>query len=204
MPIRTDLARRHALIAAEGHVPSALPGWEKATGSVRLSLAVGASLWRTLSTWREDGGSALCAAEQKGQTFFLERGTCRIHQGDGEAIAWRAGGFAFIPGGNVGQVSGTRDARVTVFDQEFEPLAGVDPPPATCDHGNEVEGDPFLGNQRAIFQTLLPSDPRFDLAINISPISRGMRSGWRPTLRRGLRPLGTSRHPSIRRKINTG
>lgn len=171
-------------------MPSALPGWEKATGSVRLSLAVGASLWRTLSTWREDGGSALCAAEQKGQTFFLERGTCRIHQGDGEAIAWRAGGFAFIPGGNVGQVSGTRDARVTFFDQEFEPLAGVDPPPATCDHGNEVEGDPFLGNQRAIFQTLLPSDPRFDLAINIFTDQPGDAVGMASYAPPGFAALG--------------
>ena len=37
----------------------------------------------------------------------------------------------------------------------------------TFGHAKEVQGEPFLGNERAVLQTLLPSDPRFDLAINI-------------------------------------
>lgn len=56
---------------------------------------------------------------------------------------------------------------MTVFRKDFEPLAGMELPPVTFGHANEFQGEPFLGNERAILQTLLPIDPRFDLAINI-------------------------------------
>jgi (S)-ureidoglycine aminohydrolase len=76
-----------------------------------------------------------------------------------------------------GRVFGTADARVTVFRKDFEPLAGVEWPPATFGHANDVKGEPFLGNERAISQTLLPMDPRFDLAINIFTYQPG-DAGW--------------------------
>ena len=66
-----------------------------------------------------------------------------------------------------GRVFGTADARVTVFRKDFEPLAGMEWPPGTFGRASDVKGEPFLGNERANSQTLLPIDPRFDLAINI-------------------------------------
>ena len=70
---------------------------------------------------------------------------------------------------SAGQVFGTAEARVTVFRKDFEPLAGMELPPVTFGHANEFQGEPFLGNERAILQTLLPIGPRFYLAINIFP-----------------------------------
>lgn len=80
---------------------------------------------------------------------------------------------ALISAFPVGQVVGAADARLTVFRKDFEPLAGVQAPPVTSGHANEVKGEPFMGNARAVLQTLLPSDPRFDLAINIFPYQPG-------------------------------
>ena len=167
MHTRSVVSSRHALIAPDGHVPSAFPGWEEATGFIMLSPAMGASLSQILITFQEDGGSALFVADQKEHAFYVETGTCRIHHGDGEVIELGASGFAFSPAETACRVVGSRDARVTVFRKDFEPLAGLELPPVTFGHANEVKGEPFLGNERAVLQTLLPIDPRFDLAINI-------------------------------------
>lgn len=80
---------------------------------------------------------------------------------------------ASISAFSAGQVFGTAEARVTVFRKDFEPLPGVEWPLGTLGYANEFQGEPFLGNERAILQTLLPIDPRFDLAITIFPYQPG-------------------------------
>ena len=45
---RTRVSLRHALIAPDGHVPSAFPGWEGAVAHVLISPAMGAEFSQIL------------------------------------------------------------------------------------------------------------------------------------------------------------
>ena len=65
------------------------------------------------------------------------------------------------------EINGTENTRVTVFRKIFEGLAGVEPPPLVHGSAADVPGEPFLGNPRALLQTLLPVDERYDMAVNV-------------------------------------
>jgi len=148
-------------------VPSAFPGWEKATGFVILSPAMGASLSQILITFEEDEGCAVFEADENEHALYLECGSCEVVLEKGETIQLGVTGFAFIPAGTAFRLIGSADARITLFRKVFEALPDYEAPPVTHGHASEVKGEPFMGNARAILQTLLPIDPRFDLAINI-------------------------------------
>lgn len=167
MHTRTVVSHRHALIAPDGHVPSAFPGWEKATGFVILSPAMGASLSQILVTFEGNEGRAGFDGDEMEHALYVETGSCRVEIEGGEKIELETTGFAFVPAGLGVSLVGSKDARVTVFRKEFENMDGIGFPPVTFGHASEVEGEPFMGNERAMLKTLLPIDPRFDLAINI-------------------------------------
>lgn len=166
MNTRTVVKARHALIAPDGHVPSAFPGWENATGYVMLSPAMGASLSQILIAFEEDGGEARFPASEHEHAIYIEAGPCWI-EAAGETLSFEHTGYAFIPPHNDLVISGADTARVTVFRKKFEPHPDFDPPPLVHGIPEDVPGEPFLGNERALLQTLLPVDPRFDLAMNI-------------------------------------
>ena len=54
---RTHLGARHALIGPDGHVPSFLPGVEKATTIVLISKEMGARFTQLLLTFTVGGGA---------------------------------------------------------------------------------------------------------------------------------------------------
>lgn len=163
---RTIVSTRHALIAPDGHVPSAFPGWDNATAFVMISPAMGANLSQILITFGTGTGSAVFPASLHEHALYVETGSCRVELPDGE-IELSTTGFVFVPAGTRLVLHGSETTRVTVFRKIFEPLDGVDAPPLVHGTASNIEGEPFLGNPHAILQTLLPIDPRYDLAINI-------------------------------------
>ena len=52
---RTYIGSRHALIAPDGHVPSAWPGIDKVTVVVLISRAMGARFTQLLLTFQAEG-----------------------------------------------------------------------------------------------------------------------------------------------------
>lgn len=163
---RTRVAARHALIAEDGHVPSALPGFLKATPYFLISPAMGAGLTQMLIRLA-GGGSALLPESGQETALYVQSGTCmvRICQETRPLIAQ---GYAFCPAGTALQIhSATDGTLVTCFRKTFEPLDGFDLPPPFFGNAADVEGKPFLGNARALLKTLLPDDFRFDLAMNV-------------------------------------
>lgn len=166
MHTRTHLAARHALIAPDGHVPSAFPDWTDATGFVILSPAMGAKLSQILITFESAKGVASFPADEHEHAFYLESGTVTVTLAD-EEFTLTPGSFLYLPPQTEVRLQGEPEVRLTVFRKIYQPLAGVNPPPVTRGHESEVKGEPFMGNERAILQTLLPIEPAFDLAINI-------------------------------------
>lgn len=163
---RTFVGPRHALIAPDGHVPSMFPGWENATAFVMLSPAMGAELSQMLVTFGADGGIAAFPADLHEHALYVGSGECRILLED-ESIALTATGFIFVPCQTAFEIAGNADTRITVFRKVFEDHPDLERPSLVHGLASEVPGEPFLGNPRALLQTLLPVDPRYDLAMNI-------------------------------------
>ncbi len=163
---RTIVSTRHALIAPDGHVPSTFPGWKNATAFIMLSPAMGAKLSQILITFDAEGGSAIFPASPHEHVLYVETGTCEI------GLPWKTipldtTGFIFVPSDTQLVITGNPDTRVTVFRKIFEPLPDLEPPPMVHGLADDIKGEPFLGNSRALLQTLLPIDPRYDMAMNI-------------------------------------
>ncbi len=163
---RTSVAARHALIAPDGHVPGAFPGWDRATPFVLISPAMGTKLSQILVTYDATGGTARFPAGQHEHAVYLEKGECRAVWNDGD-ITLAAGGFLFVPAQNNLTLHGSESSRLTVFRKIFEPTEDLATPPAVHGNAADIPAEPFLGNEKARLQTLLPPDARYDLAMNI-------------------------------------
>lgn len=162
---RTAVHARHALIAPDGHVPSTFPGWVDATACVILSPAMGANLSQIRVTFG-CAGAAVFPADGHEHVVYVESGKCHVEL-PGETFLLPAAGFIFIPPMTAATLRGDESTRVTLFRKLFEPQAGLAPPPVVHGLATEIPGEPFMGNPRALLQTLLPIDPRFDLAVNL-------------------------------------
>jgi (S)-ureidoglycine aminohydrolase len=162
---RTAVHGRHALIAPDGHVPSTFPGWDNATAYVMISPAMGAKLSQILVTFGADG-CATFTDDGHEHAIYVETGDCKVRM-TGQTVELPAGGFIFIPSETGFTLHGGETTRLTIFRKSFEPLRGLEKPPLVHGHASDIPGEPFLGNPRALLQTLFPIDPRYDLAMNI-------------------------------------
>ncbi len=167
MNTRTQVKLRHALIAPDGHVPSAFPLWENANGYVMLSPAMGAGLSQILVTFAENGGICTFLGDEHEHALYIESGEIEIIIENEKSIKLGPEGFAFIPPETAFQINGTANTRLTLFRKYYEPHPDIEFPPITHGNAKDIRGEPFMGNPRALLKTLLPIDPRFDLAINI-------------------------------------
>lgn len=163
---RTRVAARHALIAEDGHVPSALPGFVNAIPYFLITPAMGAGLTQLLIRFGAKGTAAIPANEME-TALYVHAGRCSVLLGR-KAAELTAGSYAFCPAGNdLAFSSATEGTAVTCFRKRFEPLPKYDPPQPVVGNTSDVEGKPFLGNPRALLKTLFPEDFRYDLAMNI-------------------------------------
>ncbi|MBI4624404.1 MAG: (S)-ureidoglycine aminohydrolase [Verrucomicrobia bacterium] len=163
---RTHVAARHALLAADGHVKSHVPGITGAAAVILINEAMGAGFAQLLVTF-EAGGRAVFPASgvETGGYFESGGGTVAIGR---QKKRCPAGGFFFAPAGEAWAIAAPKaGTRVTLFQKEFAPLAGVTTPKAIIGDAAKVKGQPFLGDPDARLQVLLPDEPEFDLAMNI-------------------------------------
>jgi (S)-ureidoglycine aminohydrolase len=163
---RTKVGHRHALITPDGHVPSVLPGFVNTAAFWHITPAMGANMCQ-LALHFQAGGGGTFPADDREAALYVERGSCVVRIGGAENRI-SAGGYAFAPAGDVlGFADAADDTAVTCFRKTFEPLAGAELPAAVFGEAATVTSQPFLGNPRALLQTLLPDDLRYDLAMNI-------------------------------------
>ncbi len=162
-----DVAKeRYALRAPAGFVPSRIPGWSNCVPVVHISSEMGARFCQWQVTFEAKG-------EGRGQTgsseylVYLVEGKCAATLA-GKKCGMVAGSFAFIPPRTEFHFGpATIGARLLVFEKKYAPLAGHKTPGVIVSHVKSVRGKPFLGNQDARLQTLLPDQPSFDMAVNI-------------------------------------
>lgn len=163
---RARVAARHALITAQNHVNSVVPGIAGATVAILINEALGANFAQLLVTFAADGRAAFRQGEV--QTFgYVMAGEANVAL-DGRKKRLGAGGFFYAPAGEACELSGTKaGTQVTLFQKRYVPLAGAAAPAPIIGDVAKVKGTPFLGDPAANLQVLLPDDPAFDMAVNV-------------------------------------
>ena len=159
---RTHFERDHALIAPDGHVPSPLPAWGGAMGVVLISPAMGARLAQSLVTL-EVGVASLRAAVGVESFFWVIEGELECQ---GQTLGAESYGFWPADAGALA-LDARAPTRLVVFEKRYEPMEGVDAPPAIFGHSGAVAGQPFLGDEDARLQVILPATRDFDMAVNL-------------------------------------
>jgi len=163
---RTVVAARYALLTPDGFVPSNLPGWQACRVVVNISPAMGAKFgqWEVTFGPRGTGAGTTGAFEY---FFYVLAGHCVGHLGK-KKTRLDAGGYLLLPPGTSFRFDGAEEGtRLLVFQKTFVPLAGAKKLPVIIGRQQTVPGLPFLGNEKARLQVLLPDRPEFDLAVNI-------------------------------------
>jgi len=163
---RNVVSERYALLTPSGFVPSSLPGWEKAICNVLISPAMGARFAQLLITLEKEGQ---CVGNTGVNQYFVYvvEGAASIML-DEKKHRLEGGSYVYLPARKDVQLkSGGAAARILIFQKEYEPLPGVAQPEALVGHERDAKGQPFLGDEDARLQVLLPEQPAFDMAVNI-------------------------------------
>jgi (S)-ureidoglycine aminohydrolase len=163
---RNVVKERYALLTPSGFVPSNLPGWEKAVCNVLISPAMGSRFSQLLITLETDGQ---CHGNTGANQYFVYvlKGPASIML-DEKKHRLEAGSYVYLPPGKDVQIkSGGAASRLLIFQKPYKPLPAVTRPGMLAGHERDIKGKPFLGNDDARLQVLLPDEPAFDMAINI-------------------------------------
>ena len=159
---RTRVARDHALITPESHVPAPLVGWEKSQAITLIAPVMGAGFTQHLVTM-EPGAASGAPSEGVERFLFVLEGEVTLEADATTTLA--PGGYAFFPPGAEHVLRAAAPARLFLLEKVYRPLDGH-APKVVIGREQDVEGQPFLGDPDAILRPLLPDEPGFDLAMN--------------------------------------
>src|SRR5262245_40519431 len=163
---RSRVARDHALICPDSFVPAPLPGWERTQGVILIAPRMGARFTQYLALM-EAGASAGAALAGVERVLFVMDGTVSLQIGRSEERTLGTGGFAYLPPQAEASLRAKSARRLNVFEKRYVPLPGVPHPGPVVGQEQDIEGIPFLGDPDALLKTLLPTEPAFDLAVNV-------------------------------------
>ena len=163
---RDVIKARYALLTPDGFAPSRLPGWTNCAINIVISPAMGANIAQWLVTM-EKSGRALSATSNDEMFIYIIEGRCTAIVSDrGRVLS--AGYYAYVPPHSEYELRSARaGTRLLIFQKQFVPLAGKNTPDVLFGNAAKVKGLPFLGNAKALLQTLLPPELAFDMAVNI-------------------------------------
>jgi (S)-ureidoglycine aminohydrolase len=163
---RTTVRPRHALIAPDGHVVSNLAGVTNATTVVLISPEMGAGFTELTITFAEGGHAAFPDSQIEAFIYVLQGSVAA--QAKNEKKILSAGEFLFVPAVTPWLLTEPVPAsQVHMFLKRYVALPGVPEPGILFGREQDIAGQPFLGDESARLQVLLPDNPSFDLAVNI-------------------------------------
>jgi (S)-ureidoglycine aminohydrolase len=162
---RSRVRPDHALIAPDSFVTSQLPGWEQTDTVVLISPHMGARFTQYLAMMNAGAAAEPANAGVERVVFVLD-GEVALHTANKEHLL-TTGGFAYLPADGSARLKAKSSARLNVFEKRYVPLAGALAPELRFGQEQTVEGVPFLGDPDALLKTFLPTEPAFDLAVNL-------------------------------------
>lgn len=165
---RTVVKSRYALIAPDGVVTSHLPGWKNAACVVNISPALPGARFTQLHVTLEREGTGEGNTGVNQYVIYVIEGAGTIDVAEKRHRLER-GSFVYLPPGKDLVLKNNHAAplKTLVFQKRYVALKGVPPPELIIGHEREIKSQPFLGNEAARLQVLLPEHQAFDLAVNI-------------------------------------
>ncbi len=171
---RTTIRPRHALIAPDGHVVSNLPGVTNATTVLLISPEMGAGFTEMTVTFAEGGLAEFPDSQIEAFVYVLQGNVTGQTKSEKRTLV--TGEFMFVPAVTAWSLTqpdpGT---QVHLFIKRYVALPGVPEPGILFGREQDVVSQPFLGDEAARLQILLPDNPSFDLAVNIFNYQPGAR-----------------------------
>jgi (S)-ureidoglycine aminohydrolase len=162
---RTRFCARHAIITPDGHVASIVPGIDRARVVAHITPAMGAGFVQCTIDLEPKGHIRLAAGPSE-YFFYIHDGSVTVAF-SGESHLLTAGSYLYLPPNLAAEILfAAASPRLVSFEKKY---AGVQlpPPQPLIGLASKIEGQPFLGNPRALLQVLLPDEPAFDMAVNI-------------------------------------
>ncbi len=160
---RTHRGPNHALITPDGFVPSFWPESSGVTVFFHITPAMGAGFVQFSAEWMESGILPLPANEGIERFVYVVAGAVTL----ADQTSLSAGGYLYLPPADSEKLKAEPGTKITVFEKRFEPIPSELPPPRVLGNVNEVTGQPFMGNPKAMLKVLLPDTPVFDMAVNL-------------------------------------
>lgn len=162
---RSSVQRDHALITPESHVPVQLPGWEQTEAVVLISEEMGAKFGQMLI--RCQAGASLKSLAARDEWFFLVLSGSIEAQVHGAAHTLVADDYGYLPPDLDWQIASANGAELMAFRKPYIAIDGQSPPAPMYRSLKDVPAEPFLGDEGALLQELLPNDPAQDWGINL-------------------------------------
>lgn len=169
---RSIVTNHYALLTPDGFVTSTLPGWSNADCVIIIAPPLGARFVQLLVTLHANGSGQGHSGGRE-SFLFVREGSVDVQVAN-ESAQLVAGGYCYIPPGHAYHIQAAAGApQLVFFERAYVPLAGGAPPAPLFGHEDQVEGQPFLGDEAARLKTLLPDTPAFDMAVNIFTFQPG-------------------------------
>jgi (S)-ureidoglycine aminohydrolase len=163
---RNVVKEKYALLTPSGFVPSTLPGWERAVCNVLISPGMGARFSQLLATLEKEGQFVGNTGANQYFVYVIHGHASILF--DEKKHRLETGSYVYVPAGkDVHIKSGGAGTRLLIFQKSYRALPGVAKPAGLSGNEREVKGQPFLGNEDARLQVLLPDELAFDMAVNI-------------------------------------
>ena len=163
---RSRVARDHALITPDTHVWSPPPGWSGATAAVHISPALGARFSQS-TVVLETGGRSGPPSIGVERVIHVLTGRLRLSVETQSAQVLSTGMYAYLPPDEPHEIEAAEPSRIVLFEKPYYDAEEFEPPEPLVGAADDVPAEPFMGDEDARLQVLLPTDARFDLAVNI-------------------------------------
>jgi len=157
---QTRSARRddHLVHTPDTFVRASWPGMINAMAIVHVSPALGAGFTQYTAELDADG----CLPAARTQRFLY------VLSGEAETAgaSLDAGGFAYLPPGDVSAVRTRGGARVAVIEKPYVALPGTSAPAMFTGREAQQPPQPLNGDADLEVRSLVPADFAFDFAVN--------------------------------------
>ena len=169
---RTVLKGRYGLLTPDSFVPSYLPGWKSGVVIVNISPAMGARFTQLLVTLDKEGSGEGNIGPNEYFIYVID-GAATILL-DERRHRLEGGSYIYLPARTDMQIkSAGVQTRLLVFQKRYQAGSNTTRLAGIVAHERDVKGQPYLGNEDAQLQLLLPDNLAFDMAVNIFTFQPG-------------------------------
>jgi (S)-ureidoglycine aminohydrolase len=148
----------HILHTPDTFVRAPMPGMRNATAVVHVAPAAGARFTQYTAEFSADGELGPCA---RSRFLYVLEGELRV--GD---RALGVDGYAYLPPGDATKIRARGEARASVIEKEYVPLAGKQVPESLIGTEDAAPSYQLMGDPWLEVRTLIPDNAAFDFAVN--------------------------------------